>query len=462
MVNWQEPKKFKSRFMIRKPISILQSLMVLYLAVWSISPPLSIDNIYRIIALACAATWFFFELLTGKPLRKMHILALLFLLLVVLVGVIQNNGEWSKLIKLINYYMAVMAFIMAYSYSYRMHELKWLAPICLLLFIYFNFITYGQLLLKPGLARMLSRTTEELFVYQRKGVGGYDFVYSQVIIFPVVLAWAINGFKKKKWLFFAIGVVWLISYYLMMMSSGYSIASFATLASIIILLFYNKRSVVPAFLITLAMIGAVILMIGYVDPVREFLLDLFETTKVGNKIHDIYDSVHGLGTADSISTRMEAYVASFTTIMDYIFIGSLWNPGGGGHSAILDTFSKYGLFGGVVFSYMIFNVPTSLKKTTGDHFLIKMANSLLVSLLLVTVLNTVSYNMIFPMMIMTPLLINDIQKWRKTDEHTLDRKSHPKRSVPQAEHSLGESRGLDRVDGRDLVEISADQAGDRL
>ena len=38
--------------------AFIQKIAVLYLVVWTVSPPLQVDMIYRLIALACAGVWF--------------------------------------------------------------------------------------------------------------------------------------------------------------------------------------------------------------------------------------------------------------------------------------------------------------------------------------------------------------------------------------------------------------------
>ena len=46
----------------------IQKLCVFYLAVWTISPPLEIDMIYRLIALGAAALWFFIMIIRAGEL----------------------------------------------------------------------------------------------------------------------------------------------------------------------------------------------------------------------------------------------------------------------------------------------------------------------------------------------------------------------------------------------------------
>ena len=442
------PNKLKTKYSIRAPIPLIQKAMILYLVVWSISPPLSVDNIFRILALGCAVMWFVLELIRGTPLKRIHVMALIFMILVVLVCVIEFQAQFSRIIKQIHYYMAVMAFIMAYSYKSRWNELRFLIPVFLLLFAFFDFMTYRELLISPNLARMIAKADENIYPYLRRGVGGYELIYSQVLLFPAVLTWTVNSFKKNR-LLFATGAFWIFNFALLILHASYSIAFVTVLSCLIIMFFYNRQSVVPAFIITLIIILLLILIIGYVDPIRTSLLSVLGNSRFSYKINDIYDSIHGLGTAESIASRIRAYTRSLDAIFDYPFIGGLWfGTEGGGHSAILDTFAKYGIFGGTVFATIIFYVPLNLKRNSSDKTVIRMANALLIALSLIAILNTVPYNMMFPIIMMTPMLVNDVQRWRETNEDTLDSKPASKRFVSKIRDKIGKSGRLGGINGK--------------
>ena len=406
----------------RPIIPTLQKLMMLYLAVWSISPPLDIDNIYRVIALVCAVGWFILAMANGLVLERIHIYALGFMLMVVLINVIQNEGDLSKLMKSMPYYMLVMAFIMNHSYQNRWEELRILVPVCLGLFIIFNIITFRELLLDPTLARKIVRADETIYPYMRRGVGGYALIYSQVFLFPVLVSWMIESFKFHR-VYFAIGVIWAATYIMLILNAGYSIAIVTTIISLIILLFYNKKSIVPPVIISLLLIVLLVWLIGYVDPFREALLNFFDGTKVARKIEDIYNSLHGKEVADSIQSRIDRYMSSIQTIFTFPFIGGLWFQAGGGHSALLDVFAQFGVWGGYMYVKIFYCVPVTLKKESTDKKDLRIANAFLISLILVTLLDSLPYNMVFPVMIIAPILINQIYKWRKENEGSLDSQS---------------------------------------
>ena len=62
----------------------IQKIAVLYLIAWTISPPLQVDTIYRIIALACAGIWVVIWFIRETPitLGKEQIGAIFFLITV--------------------------------------------------------------------------------------------------------------------------------------------------------------------------------------------------------------------------------------------------------------------------------------------------------------------------------------------------------------------------------------------
>ena len=399
-----------------------QKIMLLYLVVWSISPPLSIDMIFRIAALICAVGWFFLDLSTGLRLDKMQKLALIYMVFVALVALIEYKGDLSMLIKPIAIYMLVFAYIINYSYTKRVNELWFLIPVFIALLIVFNLITIKALLVDSSLARRLVRADETIYPYLRQGIGGYAMVYSEVLLSPLIFAWTFNA-RKNNILCFILGVAWALTYLFLLLKSGYSIAIASTFISVLILIFYKKRSIIPAVVIAFGIIVIFVLMIGYIDGFRNALLDAFEGTTVAKKINDIYYSLQGVETADSITARIIRYSASINTIFSYPIIGGLWWDGGGGHSALLDAFAKYGLWGGLMFVNMFYCVPSKIKEKSDNNKDIRISNALLVSLIIITLLDTVPYQMVFPVLVVAPIFFNDIQKWRDKNESSVDSKS---------------------------------------
>lgn len=415
-------KTYNRRMGLDTPINgILQKLCVMYLMVWSISPPLAIDNIYRIIALAAAGVWFLLSILDGLKLEKIHIYAIGFMLLVMLINVIENEGNFSALMRQISTYMLVIAFIMNHSYRDRWEQLHTLIPVFLLLVIVFNIITFRELLVDPTLARKIVRADEEMYPYMHRGVGGDALIYTQVFIFPLLLSWVGRAFRYHK-VFATLGVIWLISYILLVLNAGYTIAIVTTITSLVVLLIYKRKSILPPLIITLTIIVTFVLLIGYADAFREALLSFFEGTKVAQKITDIYNSIHGTVIADSIAERAERYWRSIQTIFHYPLIGGLWFESGGGHSVFLDTFAKYGIWGIWIFLKMVYSYLLSIKDNIVEHKDMRIVNALLNSMIIVTLLETFPYEMIIPVMMLIPLLFCDIKKWRQEAEEMQNNK----------------------------------------
>ena len=396
----------------------VQKIAVLYLIVWTISPPLQVDLIWRLIALACAALWAAIWFVRESPvtLGKEQIGSIFFLILVMVVVYVEQYN-FEVLIKQIALIMLVIAFMMTYFYEDKWDELAGIVPIILILFTIFNYNTWQILIEDHTIARLLVRDDEATYQYLRQGIGGYSLIYPQVCISPLIVAWTIKSFKTNK-LFFAIGVVWIFIYVSLLELAGYSIALFASSIGLILLLFYRGKSVIPAFVITILAFIGIMAAILYVEPFREWILETFDGTAVAKKVNDLVSTTGESGeTGDSIQVRINAYTYSITNIFKYPLIGSLWREGGGGHSALIDITARYGILGGYAFSMMFYHVPLHYKHTVNDKFVTAAANAALVTYLFVSTLDSFNYSFTMTIMIVAPLLLEDIIKWSGAEKH---------------------------------------------
>ncbi len=390
---------------------LIQKIAVLYLIVWTISPPLQVDTVYRIIALACAvlwaAIWFIRE--TPVTLGKEQIGAIVFLIAVMIV-IFFEKYSFSALIKQIALIMLVICFLMTYFYDDKWDELAGLVPIVLILLTIWNYNTVKILVEDHTVARLLVRDDETTYEYLRQGIGGYSLIYPQVCICPLIFAWIFKAFKNNK-LFFAIGVVWAYVYVRLLELAGYSIALFASAIGLVLLLFYREKNVVAAFIITIILFVGIMAAILYITPFREWILETFDGMAVARKVNDLVSTSESGVTGDSIQVRIDAYSNSLLDIIKYPIIGSLWRENGGGHSALLDITSKYGWLGGYAFSMMFYHVPFHYKHHFNDKFITSVANATLITLMFVSVLDSFNYSFTCMVLIVSSLLFEDIIKW---------------------------------------------------
>ena len=118
-----------------KALVRVQQISVLYLVIWTISPFMEIDMIWRIGAFAAFGLWFLCAMSRGLHLERIHMLAFAFVALVIVVNIIQNNG-FNKILAPISLYMMVLLFVVGHFYMTRWKELFFIIPIVLIFLIY--------------------------------------------------------------------------------------------------------------------------------------------------------------------------------------------------------------------------------------------------------------------------------------------------------------------------------------
>lgn len=387
----------------------IQQISVLYMVIWTISPFMEIDNIWRFAALGAFVLWLICAMSRGLHFERIHLLALAFLALVVIVNIIQNNG-FGKIMRPIHYYIMVLFFIVGHFYKEKWKELYFIVPIILIFLIYFNFKSAFTVMDDPTIARKLVRNDEEIYQYLRQGIGGYSLIYPQVVTFPVLIMWIFKSFKHKK-ICFIIGLIWVVSYILFVINANYSIAITGSIISLIILFFYKGNSASLAFLVSVGLFIALMLMILYWDSFRNMLLEFFDGTAVAKKINDLVASSKSGAAEGSIQDRIIRYQADINTFFRYPIIGGLWWSGGGGHSALGGVFAQYGLFGGYIFCKIMYGVPQYYKNSYGYKKIQQMSNANLVVLLFVTLLDSATYSFMGMVLIITPILYENIIEW---------------------------------------------------
>ena len=385
----------------------VQFVCVLYLVVWTISPMLSIDLIWRLIAVAAAGLWLLVAFVREIEFTREQIIAFVFLVLVVTCAYFEYD-DLTDILKPISMYMLCLFFIMSVFYRDKWDELKLLIPVVFILLIIYDIRTAQVVIADPKIARLIVRNDEAIYQYLRQGVGGYGLIYSQVIVFPAMLMFVIKSFRNNL-VYFGLGVVWLVSYIVLILNAGYSIAMFASGIGALIMFFYNGKRIVPAFILTLLAFFGILALILYVEPLRNWLLQFFDGTAVARKIIDLVASADSAESEGSIAARIIAYQGSLRALLDFPVIGYLWHQGGGGgHSAIIDAFAKYGWFGGIVYFRILTFSHFKYKKIFTHGFINRTINGSLVSVMFVAFLDSLPYDVIGMQLIFFPAILSNM------------------------------------------------------
>jgi len=387
----------------------IQKAAILYILIWTISPFMEIDMRWRILALAFTAVWFWCAFMRGIERKNDYSIAIVFAVLVAATVFIENK-DFSSILNQISIFVFVIFFIVFGFYEDRWDELSWIFPLLLILLIFLNFKSGYAVLEDPTIARKLVRDDETIYEYLRQGIGGYSLIYPQVVIFPAVFAWVTKAFRQNKVLFI-IGIIYVASYVFFVIHAGYSTAIVATLIGIFMLYFYRGNNVAGAYIIAMLIFISFLAIVLYVIPVREFLLEVFDGTAVATKINDLLATSESGAAEGSIEARVIAYTNSFNVIFRHPIIGSLWSESGGGHSALLDILAKYGIFGIYAFAKIIYHTPNYYKEHTSDLYVRAIANATLVSMMIVTTLDSCTYAFSGMMLIVLPMVFENIMKW---------------------------------------------------
>ena len=395
----------------------LEFLAILYLVAWSISPPLQVGMIFRIVALGCAGI---LALKNRFAVKKAQAAALILVAMVAVTAYIMSGA--SGILKQIGVYMLFLGFLMNEWYQDDWEDFKALIPITLLLLAVWNFRTASVLTTDASVARLIVRAGDVSESYLRQGVGGYGLVYAQVIICPVIFSWTLRSFRRDLFRL-ACGVLWGISFVMLVMSAGYTIAVFTVALGVVIYLFYRREKIAPALLLSLLLVVAAVYLICYNQPVQNFLLDVFDGTKVASKIRDIAGTVTTGETADSIQSRIVRYRADLETMLEYPLLGSWWNGGMGGHSALMGAFAQYGVLGGIVWAMMVYCVPAIWKRRPCSTTSMRTINAAVITITFTVLFDTLPYNLVMMLMIIFPILMTEIESWSAENEDIMDSES---------------------------------------
>ena len=201
------------------------------------------------------------------------------------------------------------------------------------------------------LATIESSDNPEAVLYDWNNIGGYEFVYIIVLLYPILIL----AYKKRK-----IGLIptilGVIACFSMVVLSEYTTA--LVLLMITSLLFFLKRdlSVKGVFFF---LIFSVLCMFVLEDFLSNFLTWVGTLTGSETMIERLNSLAGGqAGLEGSESKRIFLYQRSIQTFFSNPLFGTIFSGGGGvgGHSFILDTIGVYGVLGVVLLFYMYRNI----------------------------------------------------------------------------------------------------------
>ncbi len=238
-----------------------------------------------------------------------------------------------------------------YILEYRTYEIKFFSLIIFIAIAITITTTIVGLLENPEAARWLATvdSTEDplLIFYNWKNMGGYEFVYSVVLLYPLV----IFAYKRKK--INLIGTIIItVGVWTLAILAEYTTA--LLLVIITTVLFFVKRNLRQRDIVLLVMF-AVAVCVVFSDSVSNILMwlgDILDSNVLTPRLHALAGGRTGLEQVET--KRLDLYLRSINTFLSNPLLGTFLKggQGSGNHSFIFDTLAKFGLMGAGILFFM--------------------------------------------------------------------------------------------------------------
>jgi len=396
----------------------LKALLLLFLSLWCISPPLFINGAARIAALMCAIVFLFLALLSSRSKDRWKII--LCVLIYSLYKIVANlNADFNDFILaniqifiIILFSLIGVCFLWAGNGRRVYEKIFWAV---LLIYPVWMLLTLREYMVTPNISRMLSGNgMADAYAYSNMGIGGYGMIYSVVFLIPLIVYALKNGriFTRPQKVLLLLNLLLSI---LLVLRSGYALALIAATIGILSILIIRKRSIATVAMLVFGFLIVILAYMTFQDRINAFLIKISQSTLYEGKVNDI---IYLLVTGDSVGTvqsRVLRYSWSMQIFLQSPFFGCANEAVIGGHSTILDTFAAYGLAGGLPLLFIIIHLPVQYMRDEPRFFGISI--TMLMLLILVGVTDNYAAAMAPVVYLMYPILIEMIRRKKPTEKN---------------------------------------------
>jgi hypothetical protein len=269
-----------------------------------------------------------------------------------------------------------------YKRAYRLEKI--LFNVLIIGLIITSIITIRFLIQDPLASRVIAIAEGNSF-YSMKGVGGFSFVYSLVLLCPVLFYSFIYTKSGNRWLYLLISCLFGIT----VIAASYAIANIVMFMLLVVPIVFNKKNILPVTIVFIIVLlaGKFLLSFAY-----DYILSI-ENTIIRIRFLELYNFAlfNEVQASSDISLRLSTYTGSFIKfISNPIFgVGAFFGTSGevvgiGGHSEWLDLLARFGIVGSLplllFISSILKNIKSSLQKKTRPIYIIILFYFLLLGL----------------------------------------------------------------------------------
>jgi hypothetical protein len=398
----------------------VQLLCVGYVALWTLSPPLMIGEMYRWMALGATLLWVVIEAAVRpdtffRPSRPVALVSA-YIAYSALVGWMLGGSD-----ALLRDLQMFISFLFLYFYEShvrrnirQLRPVFWMALVALPVWLAISINTY---LSNPHASRILVRSSGQAEELWAQGVGGYALVYTVVIAVPVLLHMLLRRAVTSKLLYMVLAANVLLSTALVL-RAGYSIAVVLLVASVIVTLFSEQRRHLNVPLTLLGIVFAAFLAWRAYPIVSAWVLEQSSGTSYERKVEDVITSLGDSESEGTLAFRTDRYLRSALLCVYNPVTGVLRFDDLGKHSELLDTFGRYGVPVGLLFAYCVFYLPLRdvRRGRKSQHNVWALALTVLVVSVLFTLFNNVFAAFGFMVFVFYPVAASYLDDRERRDQ----------------------------------------------
>ena len=305
-----------------------------------------------------------------------------------------------------------------YFTRYRIKDITIISRVIIIAFLITIVTTCAGLIQDPFASRVLATVSSSKdansIMYNWKNIGGYEFVYFLVLIYPILIL----AYKQRKvnLVFTVIGTFMIFATVIL---SQYATALLFIICTSI--LFFCKKNLNKRGVYMLLIISALILVFcrDYVSRFLTYIAETIGSETIGERFFALAGGTDTLNSFDD--NRIELYQRSLSTFFEHPILGSFFSENNaiGGHSFVLDTLAQMGLLGGAILFFMykkIYNYFIAIFKYQVGYGYVLWA---FLQAILLSIVNTGMWLEVLTMMI--PILVSKIYGFGEINyENTLD------------------------------------------
>ena len=318
---------------------------ILYVIAWIVSPPLSYGMLFRVIAMISIIILYIDSLKYANAYQQKNQLIVLGLSAYMIgVAVILEEDFNIKVGTIVLLLTGVLFDIWVSNNKVSKKQLQFLLFYTLLLYCVWNSTTlYSVLFENERIMRDLTRNSEFSEYFALRGIGGFGYIYSVILMLPVAVE--LLRFKKMGKTFRILNIYFVLTGFMLAYFSEYFIAMI--LAILTLLLVWKKPGKS-----TFILLGIIVVIFGMaMETILDIMIELVDIPEINHKLIEMRNIlISDADVEDSeFGVRYERYVRDIGFIIDNPIWGTLSFKDVGKHSEFLDFFAQYGVPLGIIY-----------------------------------------------------------------------------------------------------------------